>query len=90
MDRIPAEERRRSHEPPPLMIEIRLPDGRALEVPAGSSVLEVAERIGSGLARAALAGRVDGELVDLRPYARQGVAQLELGTKTNAGEAAAP
>ena len=34
--------------------------------------------------------RFDGELVDLRPYARQGVAQLELGTKNNAGEAASP
>lgn len=34
--------------------------------------------------------RFDGELVDLGPYARQGVAQLELGTKNNAGEAAAP
>lgn len=34
--------------------------------------------------------RFDGELVDLAPFAQQGVAQLELGTKTNAGEAAAP
>jgi len=34
--------------------------------------------------------RFDGEPVDLRPYARQGVAQLELGTKINAVEAASP
>ena len=47
-------------------IEVRLPDGKTLSVPAGSSVLDVAERIGEGLARAVLAGRVDGELVDLR------------------------
>ena len=47
-------------------IEVRLPDGKTLSVPAGSSVLDVAERIGEGLARAALAGRVDGDLVDLR------------------------
>jgi threonyl-tRNA synthetase len=47
-------------------IEVRLPDGKTLSVPAGSTVLFVAERIGKGLARAALAGRVDGDLVDLR------------------------
>ncbi len=47
-------------------IQVRLPDGRTLGVPAGSTVLQVAERIGKGLARAALAGRVDGALVDLR------------------------
>ncbi len=47
-------------------IHVRLPDGRLLDVPAGTTVLGVAERIGPGLARAALAGRVDGQLVDLR------------------------
>ena len=47
-------------------IQVGLPDGRTLAVPVGSTVLEVAERIGKGLARAALAGRVDGRLVDLR------------------------
>ena len=47
-------------------IQIGLPDGKTLEVPAGSTVLAVAERIGKGLAKAALAGRSDGELVDLR------------------------
>jgi threonyl-tRNA synthetase len=47
-------------------IQVRLPDGKTLAVPAGSTVLSVAERIGKGLARAALAGRVDGRLLDLR------------------------
>jgi threonyl-tRNA synthetase len=47
-------------------IRVRLPDGRTLAVPSGSTVLSVAERIGKGLARAALAGRVDGHLLDLR------------------------
>jgi threonyl-tRNA synthetase len=47
-------------------ISVRLPDGRQLAVPAGTTVLGVAERIGPGLARAALAGRIDGRLVDLR------------------------
>ncbi len=45
---------------------VRLPDGKSLELPAGVTVLEVAQRIGPGLAKAALAGRIDGKLVDLR------------------------
>ena len=47
-------------------IEVGLPDGRTLEVTAGATVLQVAEQIGAGLARAALAGRIAGALVDLR------------------------
>ena len=47
-------------------IQVGLPDGRTLTVPAGSSALDVAQRIGPGLARAALAGRVAGQLLDLR------------------------
>jgi threonyl-tRNA synthetase len=39
-------------------ITVCLPDGTTLAVPEGSTVLAVAERIGKGLARAALAGRV--------------------------------
>jgi threonyl-tRNA synthetase len=35
-------------------------------VPEGSTVFDVAQRIGKKLARAALAGRIDGQLVDLR------------------------
>jgi threonyl-tRNA synthetase len=47
------------------MFRIQLPDGstRAFDKPL--SVLEIAANIGAGLARAALAGRVDGKLVDL-------------------------
>ena len=47
-------------------IQIRLPDGKTLAVCAGSTVLSVAQTIGKGLGRAALAGRIDGRLVDLR------------------------
>ncbi|MXX55487.1 MAG: threonine--tRNA ligase [Gemmatimonadetes bacterium] len=51
-------------------IIIRLPDGRTLTLPAGSSAADVATAIGPGLARAALAAVVDGEIVDLnRPLA---------------------
>src|SRR5262245_20458112 len=61
-------------------IQVRLPDGKALLVPAGASVLSVAERIGKGLARAAIAGRVDGRLVDLRTPLVAEVARLEIVT----------
>ena len=47
-------------------IQVRLPDGRRVSMPSGSTVLAVAQQIGSGLARAAVAGRVGGQLVDLR------------------------
>ncbi len=46
-------------------IKVTLPDGTALEVPERSSVADVAAAIGPGLAKAALAGEVDGHTVDL-------------------------
>ncbi len=47
-------------------INVRLPDGNSVAVSQGSTVLDVAAAIGPGLAKAALAGRIDGQLVDLR------------------------
>ena len=46
------------------MPKITLPDGSAREYENPVTVMDVAESIGPGLAKAALAGRVDGELVD--------------------------
>lgn len=46
------------------MIAITLPDGSRREFPGPVTVAEVAQSIGAGLAKAALAGRVDGQLVD--------------------------
>jgi len=46
------------------MPQIRLPDGSVKQFDAPVTVAEVAGAIGSGLARAALAGKVDGKLVD--------------------------
>ncbi|MHB8466904.1 MAG: threonine--tRNA ligase [Acidimicrobiales bacterium] len=46
-------------------ISITLPDGSAREVPAGSTVADLAATIGSRLAKAAVAGQVDGAMVDL-------------------------
>lgn len=46
-------------------ITITLPDGSQKNIAAGTTILEFAQSIGSGLARAALAGTVDGKPVDL-------------------------
>jgi threonyl-tRNA synthetase len=46
------------------MINITLPDGSKREFPGPVTVAEVAASIGAGLAKAALAGKVDGKVVD--------------------------
>ena len=46
-------------------VNVTLPDGSHRTVPAGTRVLDVAEAISPRLAKAALAGVVDGTLVDL-------------------------
>jgi threonyl-tRNA synthetase len=46
------------------MPNIRLPDGSSKSFPGPVTVAEIASAIGAGLARAALAGKVDGKLVD--------------------------
>ncbi|MCI0436579.1 MAG: threonine--tRNA ligase [Gemmatimonadetes bacterium] len=47
------------------VLEITLPDGKVLEVPSPTTARAVAERIGPGLAKAAIAARVDGTIFDL-------------------------
>jgi len=47
-----------------IMLHITLPDGSVREFAQPATVAEVAASIGAGLAKAALAGRVDGHLVD--------------------------
>ncbi len=65
---------------------ITLPDGSQREMPAGSTPADVAAAIGPGLAKAALAARVDGALVDLsHPFT--GDAALALVTARDEAEA---
>jgi len=47
------------------MLVVTLPDGSQREYSSAVTLLDVAGSIGSGLAKAALAGKVDGKLVDL-------------------------
>lgn len=68
------------------VLKISLPDGTVREMPAGSTPADVAAAIGPGLAKAALAARIDGELVDLtRPFT--GDAQLALVTSRDEADA---
>jgi threonyl-tRNA synthetase len=46
------------------MIQVTLPDGSQRQFPGPVTVAEVAASIGPGLAKAALAGKVDGKVVD--------------------------
>jgi threonyl-tRNA synthetase len=46
-------------------VRVTLPDGSQRETPAGTTARQMAESIGPGLARAALAARVNGEIWDL-------------------------
>ncbi len=68
------------------MFKISLPDGSMREMPQGSTPADVAAAIGPGLAKAALAARVDGELRDLnRPF--EGDSSLALVTSKDEKDA---
>lgn len=68
------------------MFTITLPDGSAREMPEGSTPADVAAAIGPGLAKAALAARVNGEVRDLaRPF--EGDAALALITARDEADA---
>ncbi len=68
------------------LLSITLPDGSLREMPRGSTPGDVAAAIGPGLAKAAIAAKVDGELVDLSfPFAKD--ASLALITSRDEAEA---
>ncbi len=68
------------------LLKISLPDGSVREVEPGSTPADIAAAIGPGLAKAAIAARVDGEVRDImRPF--EGDAQLALLTARDEAEA---
>lgn len=68
------------------MLSITLPDGSVREVPPGSTPADIAAAIGPGLAKAAIAARVDGELRDInRPF--EGSSHLALVTNRDEADA---
>src|SRR3569833_2929399 len=67
-------------------LSITLPDGSVREVAPGTTPGPIAAAIGTGLAKAAIAARVDGDLRDIgRPF--EGDAQLALVTARDEAEA---
>ena len=68
------------------LFRITLPDGSVREVAAGTTPADVAAAIGPGLAKVAIAARVDGELRDIaRPF--EGDATLALVTTRDEADA---
>ena len=68
------------------MLSITLPDGSVREVALGTTPADIAAAIGPGLAKAAIAARVDGELRDItRPF--EGNANLALVTSRDEKDA---
>ena len=65
------------------MVNITLPDGSVRSFESAVSVRDVAASIGAGLAKAALAGRVDGKLVDTS-FVIENDAQLAIVTDKDA------
>jgi threonyl-tRNA synthetase len=63
-------------------VNVKLPDGSALELPEGASALDAARAIGPRLAEQAVLARVDGEPRDLRLPLPEG-ASLEILTTRN-------
>ncbi|MFP5333569.1 MAG: TGS domain-containing protein [Acidimicrobiia bacterium] len=62
-------------------IEIRLPDGSIVEHPDGATGLDVASAIGERLAKAAVAIKLDGVLMDLtRPLPHGGAVEIVTDT----------
>ncbi len=68
------------------LFRITLPDGSVREVAPGTTPADVAAAIGPGLAKAAIAARIDGELRDIgRPF--EGDAKLALVTSRDEADA---
>src|SRR5689334_17106267 len=71
-------------------MELELPDGKILSLSDGATGADAAAAIGAGLARAALAVKVDGEVRDLArplPENSDGPAKLEIITDRSGEEA---
>jgi len=61
-------------------ITVSLPDGSKRSLAAGATIYDLAASIGTGLAKAAIAGKIDGNLVDLKTPLTEG-ATVEIVTE---------
>ena len=67
------------------MAEVTLPDGSKMEVAEGATAREVAQQIGPGLAKAAVAVEMDGNLVDLTTPVNHGATVRFVTAKDDEG-----
>jgi len=67
------------------MAKVKLPDGSILEVIDGTTAGQLLEKIGPGLAKAAIAAKVDGRLVDLSTPLSGDVAVQIITARDNEG-----
>lgn len=69
------------------MITLTLPDKSTKTFPEGTTPLDVAKSIGSGLAKASLAGKLDGQWIDLRaPMMKSGSFEIITNKHPQANE----
>lgn len=67
-----------------MSVSIKLPDGSVREYDNGASILDVAASISSGLKKNALAGKLDGIVVDLSTPLREGaVVEIVIGDSSD-------
>ncbi len=66
-------------------MHVQLPDGSQKEVPSGATVADVAAAIGKGLAKAAIAGKVNGKVVDVSTQVPEGASVEIVTPKSEAG-----
>ena len=66
-------------------MKVLLPDGSGLELPDGATVLDVAEKIGPRLAKAAVAAKVNDRTVDVLTRLREGETVSILTTASDEG-----
>ena len=64
-------------------MQVQLPDGSRKEVPENATIADVAASIGKGLAKAAIAGKIDGKVVDVSARVPDG-AKVEIVTPKSA------
>jgi threonyl-tRNA synthetase len=58
-------------------MQVTLPDGSQRALPDGATFLDLAKNIGPGLAKAVIAAKLDGELMDIQaPIPREGKVEL--------------
>jgi threonyl-tRNA synthetase len=63
------------------MAKVKLPDGSFIEAADGSTIKDIAAQIGPGLAKAAIAGEINGEKTDLSSSIDGGEIELRIITK---------